>query len=227
MVGRARERRRPLSGAREDILSRIRQLAGGSAQTRARDYDAIPRTYVQNGTRDEAQRVELFFGRLRDYDSAVYTCRLSEIASSIGQILGARQLRRLLIPTAFLPEWLPAGLEFVSDNALTNLGMDSADGVLTGCALAIASTGTIVLRHSAEDGRRALTLIPDYHLCVVFENQIVETVPEGIRAMSPFSTAPITTISGPSATSDIEMTRIKGVHGPRTLDVLLVRTSNV
>ena len=83
-------------------------------------------------------------------------------------------------------------------------------------------TGTIVLRHSPDEGRRALTLIPDYHLCVVFANQVLETVSQGIREMANFGSAPLTTISGPSATSDIEMTRIKGVHGPRTLDVILV-----
>jgi L-lactate dehydrogenase complex protein LldG len=93
---------------------------------------------------------------------------------------------------------------------------------LTDCAVAIASTGTIVLRHSAGEARRALSLIPDYHLCVVFAAQIVETVPEGIDQMKTFSHIPITTIAGPSATSDIEMTRVNGVHGPRILDVILV-----
>ena len=93
--------------------------------------------------------------------------------------------------------------------------------MLTTCALAIAISGTIVLRHSPTEGRRALTLISDYHLCIVESSQVVETVPEGIRALAS-PTEPITTISGPSATADIEMTRIKGVHGPRTLDVILV-----
>ncbi len=128
----------------------------------------------------------------------------------------------MLVPSGFPAKWLPAEFEFIRDGGLTNQGINDVESVLTGCALAIASTGTIILRHSSEEGRRALTLIPDYHLCIVFEDQVVETVPEGIRAMSAFGSAPITTISGPSATSDIEMTRIKGVHGPRTLDVLLV-----
>ena len=108
----------------------------------------------------------------------------------------------------------------------TRADLDSSDGAVTGCSGAIARTGTILLRHAGADGRRALTLIPDYHLCVVFAAQVVETVPEGLaRAWAGSGTGVpllLTTISGPSATADIEMTRIKGVHGPRTLDVVLV-----
>jgi L-lactate dehydrogenase complex protein LldG len=100
--------------------------------------------------------------------------------------------------------------------------VDASEGVLTDCALAIATTGTIVLRHSAGEARRALSLIPDYHLCVVQASQVVETVPEGIQQMKAFANIPITTIAGPSATADIEMIRVKGVHGPRMLDVILV-----
>src|SRR5262249_26463144 len=100
--------------------------------------------------------------------------------------------------------------------------LDQSDGVLTGCTLAIASTGSLVIRHEAAQGRRALTLVPDYHLCIVDETQIVETVPEAIRLLMAEAAGAATIISGPSATSDIEMTRIKGVHGPRTLDVILV-----
>jgi L-lactate dehydrogenase complex protein LldG len=126
------------------------------------------------------------------------------------------------VPLGIPNDWLPHGFLFQRDTGLNYQEIDKSEGVLTGCAVAIALTGTIVLRHSESEGRRALTLVPDYHLCVVHEQQIVETVPEGIAQMSAYAPAPITTISGPSATSDIEMTRIKGVHGPRTLEVILV-----
>jgi L-lactate dehydrogenase complex protein LldG len=133
-----------------------------------------------------------------------------------------RGKQTLLLAPGFPEEWLPASHSFVRDNGLSYVEIDRSEGVLTACALAVALSGTIVLRHSSAEGRRALSLIPDYHLCLVFEDQIVETVPEALRVMDSFATVPVTTISGPSATSDIEMTRIKGVHGPRVLDVILV-----
>ncbi len=171
---------------------------------------------------DSAERTEMFIDRLQDYGCGVCRCSRREIAETVGFILRDRAKRRLLIPAGIPVDWLPDEFEFVRDDSLSNELLDQVEGVLTGCALGIAFTGTIVLKHSLDEGRRAATLIPDYHLCIVFEEQIVETVPEGIRAMSAFSDSPITTISGPSATSDIEMTRINGVHGPRTLDVVLV-----
>jgi L-lactate dehydrogenase complex protein LldG len=123
----------------------------------------------------------------------------------------------------FPNKWITLGLDFAIDHNLSYAEIDQAQGVITLCALAIAETGTIVLRHAAGEPRRAISLIPDYHLCIVFAAQVVETVPEGIRKMATLGSAPLTTISGPSATSDIEMTRVKGVHGPRTLDVILVQ----
>jgi L-lactate dehydrogenase complex protein LldG len=138
--------------------------------------------------------------------------------------LRARAGRRIFIPGDLPPEWLPASVEFVRDLDASYTELDHSDGVLTGCTLAIALTGTIVLRHAAGEGRRALTLVPDYHLCVVRADQVVETVPEGIRALRSLAPTLVTTISGPSATADIEMTRVRGVHGPRTLEVVLVAT---
>jgi L-lactate dehydrogenase complex protein LldG len=210
------------NSAKEEILGRIRRAINRPEDTRTSDYEAIQRSYIQAGTCDRDRRIELFSDRLRDYGSGVYRCQPNQIAPCVGYVLSQRGKRRVLVPVGFPEKWLPVKFEVVRDSGLTNQEMNDAENVLTGCALAIASTGTIILRHSPEEGRRALTLIPDYHLCVVFEDQLVETVPEGIRAMSVFGSAPLTTISGPSATSDIEMTRIKGVHGPRTLDVLLV-----
>jgi L-lactate dehydrogenase complex protein LldG len=117
----------------------------------------------------------------------------------------------------------PAALKFLRDSKLSYEQLDRSEGVLTTCAVAIALTGTIILRHT-RDGRRALTLIPDYHLCIVRAAQVVETVSEGIRAIEAPASGPLTAVSGPSATADIEMTRIKGVHGPRKLGVILVQS---
>jgi L-lactate dehydrogenase complex protein LldG len=105
---------------------------------------------------------------------------------------------------------------------MSHAELDRCDGVITGCTAAVALTGSLLLTHGEREGRRAISLIPDYHLCVVFTSQIVETVPEGLRRLGAFNRRPITTIAGSSATADIEMIRVKGVHGPRTLDVILV-----
>ena len=212
-----------MSSAREDMLGRIRRAAGSAEGDREEEYAAITREYVQVFEGAPADLVETFIDRLQDYVCAVRRCSRDEISATINSILRERSKRRLLIPPGVPQDWCPEELEFIHDDGLSYETLDNAEGVLTGCALGIALTGTIVLKHSREEGRRAATLIPDYHLCVVFEEQLVGTVPESTRAMSAFGSAPMTAISGPSATSDIEMTRIKGVHGPRTLDVVLVR----
>ena len=208
--------------AREDILNRIRRATGSKEQDRARDYGAIARDYRRSGTLEAAARVDLLADRLRDYNAGVYVCKELQLAETIAHVLAARGKRGLVIPPALPAEWLPAGFDFMVDGDLSYEELDGSEGVLTGCAVAIAFTGTIVLRHGPGDARRALTLIPDYHVCVVRADQVVETVPEAIGRIRDFRGLPLTTISGPSATSDIEMTRVKGVHGPRTLDVAIV-----
>jgi L-lactate dehydrogenase complex protein LldG len=195
----------------------------GRASGREADYNRLPRGYRRQRELSREQRVELFVDRLRDYGCGVHGCRPDEIAPRIAEIVRERKKTRLLATSDIAPEWLPNEVAFIRNADLTYRELDAMDGVVTRCALAIAATGTIVLRHDASAGRRTLTLIPDYHLCILFEEQIVELVPEGLRAMAAFAPAPLTTISGPSATSDIEMMRIQGVHGPRTLDVVLVR----
>jgi L-lactate dehydrogenase complex protein LldG len=144
------------------------------------------------------------------------------MATTIGRVLASRARRRLVVPKGLPSAWLPAGFEWVRDEGLSYGELDDSDGAVTACTSAIAQTGSIVLCHDATEGRRVLTLIPDYHLCVVFADQVVETVSESLRHPRVVASALVTTISGPSATADIEMTRIKGVHGPRTLDVVLV-----
>jgi L-lactate dehydrogenase complex protein LldG len=171
---------------------------------------------------DAESRISLFADRLHDYDAAVFRCAPGEIAQAVAQALNQRGKTRLLVPEGFPKSWLPRKpFEFVTEQSFRYDELDRCEGVITGCAVAIAMSGTIILKHSNANGRRALSLIPDYHLCVIDSGQIVETVPEGLRALGSATTMPITTISGPSATADIEMTRIKGVHGPRTLDVIL------
>lgn len=213
--------------AKDEILARIvRALVDQRPrlpEDRVREYEALPRPYRQSGDMDAAARLRLFEDRLHDYNAVVYRCEEAEIAATIAKALEARGKTGLMIPPKGLPQaWLPAGFTFARDEGMSYDDLDRCDGVLTGCAAAVAFTGTILLKHGPGEPRRALTLVPDYHLCVVRAEQVVETVPEGIRRVNAFRTSPLTTISGPSATSDIEMTRVKGVHGPRTLDVVLV-----
>jgi L-lactate dehydrogenase complex protein LldG len=130
----------------------------------------------------------------------------------------------MIAPEGMPESWRPSGVELVADDHLSAHDLDSLDGALTGCALAIAETGVIVLDGGPAQGRRALTLVPDYHLCVVSEDQIVDLVPEAVERLEAAVRAgrPLTFVAGPSATSDIELNRVEGVHGPRTLDVVLV-----
>jgi L-lactate dehydrogenase complex protein LldG len=138
------------------------------------------------------------------------------------RMLEERKAKRMVVPRGLAAEWLPGGVEFVVDEGLAAVKLDAVDGVMTGATLAIAETGTVVLQNVAGQGRRAVTLVPDYHLCVVRVEDVVETVPEAIGRLQATAGLATTFVSGPSATADIEMTRIKGVHGPRFLDVILV-----
>jgi len=216
-----------MSEARAEILEKIRRALGPRAAGRAADYAAIPRRYRQSGTLDRAALLDLLEQRLRDYGAGVHRSSRADLAATIAQVAAARGKSRLMTAASLPPEWLPGTLEFVRDDLPGYEALDHAEGALTGCAAAIAATGSIVLRHSASEGRRALTLVPDYHLCIVLAEQVVETVPEALRLMHAAGVGLVTTIAGPSATADIEMTRIQGVHGPRTLDVILAADSEL
>ena len=163
--------------------------------------------------------------RVADYQAVVRVVEADALAAALGEACGRRGASRLVVP-ADLPEaWRPPAVELVPDDGLANEALDTVDGVLTGCSAAIAETGTIVLDGGARQGRRALTLVPDLHLCVVEVDQIVGTVPEAFERLAPAARErrPFTFISGPSATSDIELSRVEGVHGPRRLEVFIVR----
>jgi len=166
--------------------------------------------------------LELLEDRLRDYDATVVRCGAAEVAENVARLLAARGMRRMLIPEGIPAVWLPKEVEFEVDLAWNPVILDGFEGVLTGSFAAIAETGTIVLQTGSGQGRRAVSLVPDYHLCVVKVEDVVETVPEAMARLQATAGLATTFISGPSATADIEMTRIKGVHGPRFLDVLLV-----
>jgi L-lactate dehydrogenase complex protein LldG len=159
--------------------------------------------------------------RIADYRAEVRRIPAADVPDTIATALHRRGATTVAVPPGLPKEWRVDGVRWLADDPpLTVEELDTVDGVVSGCALTIAETGTIVLDGGAGQGRRALTLIPDYHLCVVRVDQIVATVPEAVASLEP--TRPLTFVSGPSATSDIELDRVEGVHGPRTLDVLLV-----
>jgi L-lactate dehydrogenase complex protein LldG len=208
--------------AREEILQRIRTALPGDPLDPASSHASVQRAYERVGKLSPEARLELFIDRLVDYDTEIIAVKTeSEIPEAITLAANQATLEHLIAPAEFPAQWLPAGLSIALDHGLTTAEIDAAQGVLTTCEIAVASTGTIILVHTGAQGRRALTLLPDHHICIVRRDQILETVPEALAAIAAQSALPITTISGPSATSDIEMTRIRGVHGPRRLTVIL------
>jgi L-lactate dehydrogenase complex protein LldG len=193
--------------ARDEILTKIRTAISGATPT-----DPPPRDY--RTTTDDG--LDTFLDRLAHYDATTHVIDEAQLEDTVRAALGTRT--RVIVPGA----WMHAVEDQLRDDPpLTHEQIDGAQGVLTTCALAIAQTGTIVLDAGPGMGRRVLTLLPDYHLCVVRHDQIVPSVPEAIAKLQTNPTRPITFISGPSATVDIEMTRVRGVHGPRNLEVII------
>jgi L-lactate dehydrogenase complex protein LldG len=213
-----------VTSSREEILRRVRSATGGASTAEAvrAGWSAVPRTYKREGTREREVVLELLEDRLRDYDATVVRCERADVARSVAGMLSERGKRRMVVPVGLPAEWLPEGFAFVVDEGLAAAELDGVDGVLTGSTVAIAETGTVVLQNVAGQGRRAVSLVPDYHLCLVRAADVVETVPEAMERLRATAGLATTFVSGPSATADIEMTRIKGVHGPRFLDVILI-----
>jgi L-lactate dehydrogenase complex protein LldG len=197
-----------MTGARDAVLASVRAALANSPSV-----PSVPRGYTPAGAR--TANVDLFCDRLADYQAGVHLVT----AAQVDRALGNMRRGSVVVPPGF--DWSIGGAQpLVDEPPLSLPQLDAAGTVATGCALAIAETGTIILDGSPVCGRRALTLVPDHHVCVVRRSQLVAAVPDAIAAVR--RDRPLTFISGPSATSDIELERVEGVHGPRALDVVVV-----
>jgi L-lactate dehydrogenase complex protein LldG len=205
-----------VSAARDEVLARIRSALGPGVAV-----PEVPRAY--RGPRVDDSAVDRFCERVAEYRATVTRVAPDELADTVARLCRERGARRIAVPPGG-PETIDGVEVVVDDPPLSPQALDALDGVLTGCALAIAETGTIVLDGGPRSGRRALTLVPDWHVCVVEAGAVVAGVPDAVAALTPAAAEgrPITLVSGPSATSDIELDRVEGVHGPRTLNVLVV-----
>jgi L-lactate dehydrogenase complex protein LldG len=206
-----------VSAAREAVLSRVRSALGPGVAV-----PEIPRGY--RGPRVDDGSLDRFCERVAEYRASVTRVAAADLADTVARLCRERGARRIAVPPGG-PEVIE-GVELVADDPpLSPQALDGLDGVLTGCALAIAETGTIVLDGGPLSGRRALTLVPDWHICVVEASSVVAGVPDAVALLADAAAEgrPITLVSGPSATSDIELDRVEGVHGPRTLDVVVVQ----
>jgi L-lactate dehydrogenase complex protein LldG len=208
--------------AREDILERIRTALKDSPEV-----PEVPREYRSSSDLDEDALVHRLVDRLVDYKAQVSVVDADQVPARIAELLAAA--RSYVVPAGLDAGWL-SGLELEHDDRrrpdsatapLTVAELDGIDAVVTGSAVAVAETGTIILDGSPNQGRRAITLVPDHHICVVKVGDIAGILPEALRRIE--GTRPLTMISGPSATSDIELERVEGVHGPRRLDVIIAR----
>lgn len=228
--------------ARDTVLARIRGALAGTTPGAAPppgdtvpfgdtvlSGDTVPRGYRASADLAGAQLLDLLAERLHDYGSTVRRATPGQVGTTVIEALRQRGATRVVVPPgldlggpADLADAasLPAGIEVIVDDGLSPATLDAVDGVITAAAVAIAETGTIVLDGSPGQGRRAISLVPDYHLCILHAGQVVGLVPEALARLAPGR--PLTWISGPSATSDIELDRVQGVHGPRTLEVILV-----
>jgi L-lactate dehydrogenase complex protein LldG len=214
--------------AREEVLARIATAHRAAPPPNLR-YEDITRDYRTTSDASAEALTELLIDRLVDYRALVRQCPPDDLGGTIADALAERGARTVVVSADLDSSWTAnLSASVLTDGPSTGdqlsvAELDGVDGVITSCAAAIAETGTLILDGSAGQGRRVLTLIPDYHLCVVFANQIVADVPQALARLEP--TRPLTMISGPSATSDIELNRVEGVHGPRTLEVIIVQNA--
>ncbi|MFF4545099.1 lactate utilization protein C [Streptomyces sp. NPDC001435] len=210
--------------SRERILGRVERALADVPRDDTPYEQAVPRDYLrEHGERTVAETVDLLAENLADYRAIVHRCTAAELPSVIAGLLAARKSASVLVPAGLDEGWLAATeAARVADRPdSTPQELDRVDSVVTACAVAIAETGTLVLDGGPDQGRRRITLVPDHHICVVrVPGQVVSAVPQALERLDP--TRPSTWISGPSATSDIELDRVEGVHGPRTLEVVLV-----
>ena len=216
---------------RELILARIRgalgDVPGSEAEAWIADLDPDPGTaYTRAQPVPLDGLIDLFIERCAAYGAGITSCAdaSDQIATALLATCAKHSAVELVAAATFEPAWVPAQLTLTLDDPpLSVEQLDACDGVITGCAVAIAETGTIVLDAGAGQGRRALTLVPDLHICVVRVTQLVSNLPDAMGAVAAATTLgrPVTFISGPSATSDIELKRVNGVHGPRRLEIVL------
>ena len=228
VAGEAKRGAGLVSSAKEVILSRTRHALRDVPRDENPENVPIERGYRSKSEASREELVDQFAEYVAEYEAAVHRVGEEDLPEAIQKTLERRGIEKLVVPPDLPEEWPPDDVELLkesSEDQLTNDELDGSDGVLTGCALGIAQTGTIVLDSGAAQGRRALTLVPDYHLCVVKEEQVLDLVPEAIALLGDAVKGEgraVTFISGPSATSDIELERVEGVHGPRRLEVLIV-----
>ena len=213
-----------MSGAREEILRRIRGALDDVPAGEAPADVPVARDYRHARELGGPALVDLLAERVADYAAEVQRVPIPQLADAVSAACADMGLGRVVVPPGLPEAWRPREVELIEDAGLSAIELDAVDGTVTGCSVAIAETGTLVLDGSPICGRRVLTLVPDHHICIVLAGQIVQIVPEAIAAVAPAvreRRRPITLVSGPSASSDIELERVEGVHGPRHLLVLI------
>ncbi|GGO91010.1 LutC/YkgG family protein [Wenjunlia tyrosinilytica] len=211
-------------GSRELVLARVRAALADVPRDEAPEDFPVDRDYLDaHATGSPAEVADLLADNLADYRAVVHRCSAAELPGLLARLLAEHRSGDVAVPPALPGDWLAdsEGVRVLTDDgSLTASRLDRVDSVVTACAVAVAETGTIVLDAKPDQGRRLLSLVPDHHICVVRPEQVVASVAQALRRLDP--SRPLTWISGPSATSDIELDRVEGVHGPRTLEAVLL-----